>query len=138
MPTNDREMPCPLKGHFRINENLLSCGTIRIARFDIDTNPSPEFRSELYGWIEQRLNASEAPAAQGDVAELRQMLVDMHEHGYVETLDTLITAAKHHPAPVQSQEALDWASDLAAINKDLAFTMRQNKDTQYSFFIRSY
>jgi hypothetical protein len=35
---------------------VLVCGTIRIASADFDTNPSEEFKNEMFTWICETLN----------------------------------------------------------------------------------
>lgn len=46
----------PLKSHFRHNNGFVCSGSLRIARVDIDTNPSVEFEKELLDWICETLN----------------------------------------------------------------------------------
>ena len=46
----------PLLGKWRHSELMLFCGTLRIARFNLDTAPSPEFQVELMDWICKTLN----------------------------------------------------------------------------------
>lgn len=36
---------------------VLCCGTLRIATADFDTNPSEEFREEMFDWIVAKLNS---------------------------------------------------------------------------------
>lgn len=50
-------MQPPLKAHFRHNNGYICCGTLRIAKEDIDTNPSDTFKKELFDWICETLNA---------------------------------------------------------------------------------
>jgi hypothetical protein len=51
-PTDSR----PLTGQWRYSNGYLCCGTLRIAKMDIDTNPSTEFETELFEWICKTLN----------------------------------------------------------------------------------
>ena len=55
---NDGDLkPCPLgSGDYRISNQILCKGTIRIAVFDIDTDPSDEFKNELFEFVLNRLN----------------------------------------------------------------------------------
>ncbi len=58
MTNNPNELkPCPLgTSEYRISNHMLIKGTIRIAVFDIDTNPCDEITKELYDFILERLN----------------------------------------------------------------------------------
>lgn len=54
-------------GRWRVNEHGIYCGTLRIASFDFDTDPSVEFRSEVYEYMERALNnAAQAAERQGE------------------------------------------------------------------------
>jgi hypothetical protein len=50
----------PLSGHWHHGNGHLACGTLRIARWDCDTNPPEAFREELLGWMCEALNAAQA------------------------------------------------------------------------------
>ena len=45
-----------LTGRWRINEGILCCGTLRIANFDFDTDPSEQFKQGVYKQILDALN----------------------------------------------------------------------------------
>ena len=45
-----------LTGRWRINEGVLCCGTLRIANFDFDTDPSDEFKQGVYKQMLDALN----------------------------------------------------------------------------------
>ncbi len=47
---------------WRVSEHGIFHGTLRIARFDFDTDPSKEYREELYFNMETKLNALDRPA----------------------------------------------------------------------------
>ena len=49
-----------LTGRWRVSENGIFCGTIRVARFDFDTDPSDEFKQQVYRQIESRMNPTGA------------------------------------------------------------------------------
>ena len=46
----------PILSEWRHGNGYLICGTLRIARADFDTDPSPGFKRELFDWICTRLN----------------------------------------------------------------------------------
>lgn len=52
--------PCPktLTGEWRYAGGYLCCGTLRIARVDFDTDPSPEFQAQVFDQIVTAMNAS--------------------------------------------------------------------------------
>jgi len=43
-------------GRWRVNEYGIYCGTLRIATFDFDTDPSADFQTEVYEYMERSLN----------------------------------------------------------------------------------
>jgi len=45
-----------LTGRWRISEGVLCCGTLRIASFDFDTDPSDEFKQGVYKQMLDALN----------------------------------------------------------------------------------
>jgi len=45
-----------LTGRWRISNNFLCCGTLRIAAFDFDTNPSDEFKQSVFKQMLDGLN----------------------------------------------------------------------------------
>lgn len=45
-----------LTGRWRVSEHGIFCGTLRIAKFDFDTNPSDEFKQQVFAQIEHALN----------------------------------------------------------------------------------
>lgn len=49
----------PLSGRWRHGDGYLICGTLRIARADFDTDPSPEIQTELLDWIVSSLNEAQ-------------------------------------------------------------------------------
>lgn len=59
----------PLLGEWRANNGYLCNGTLRVARTDFDTDPSPKFRREVFEWIAKTLN--EAAALRGERDGLR-------------------------------------------------------------------
>lgn len=55
----DMDLYCPLgKNEWRYNNGYVCCGSIRIFRLDIDTNPSVDFTNKLMKWVIQRLNSA--------------------------------------------------------------------------------
>lgn len=48
----------PLLGRWHHGEGYLVSGSIRIARWDCDTNPPDEFRDEVLDWVSNTLNAA--------------------------------------------------------------------------------
>ena len=46
----------PLTGTWRYHNGILCCGTLRIAEDSFDTDPSPEFEQEVFGWVCEVLN----------------------------------------------------------------------------------
>lgn len=54
---NESKQP-PLTGHWRHGHGVICCGTLRIARSDFDTNPSPEFERDVLEWMCNTLNAA--------------------------------------------------------------------------------
>jgi hypothetical protein len=59
-PATSRASNCSdaptLTGRWRVSEGLLCCGTLRIAKFDFDTDPSDEFKQGVYKQILDGLN----------------------------------------------------------------------------------
>lgn len=55
---NEARSSLPLTGEWRYGHGVLCCGTLRIARSDFDTNPSPEFQQEVFDWICDTLNSA--------------------------------------------------------------------------------
>lgn len=53
----------PLSGLWHQGNGHLACGTLRIARWDCDTNPPEAFRDELLEWMCDVLNAAQRLAA---------------------------------------------------------------------------
>jgi hypothetical protein len=48
--------PKVLLGDWRHNNGYVCCGSMRIFKTDIDTNPSDAFTNELLDWVVSRLN----------------------------------------------------------------------------------
>jgi hypothetical protein len=46
----------PLSGSWRYNNGYVCCGSMRIFRIDIDTNPSEEYINNLMNWVCKTLN----------------------------------------------------------------------------------
>jgi hypothetical protein len=46
----------PITGNWRYGNGYVCCGTMRIFRIDIDTNPGEEYINELMDWVCQTLN----------------------------------------------------------------------------------
>lgn len=67
----------PLLGEWRANNGYLCNGTLRVARSDFDTDPSPKFRREVFEWIAKTLN--EAAALRGE----RDEAVKLSHEAYV-------------------------------------------------------
>jgi hypothetical protein len=59
----------PLRGEWRHSHGVISCGTLRIAIEDFDTDPCEQFKTEVLDWMCQRLN--ERHPAPSDAADLR-------------------------------------------------------------------
>lgn len=55
--TKDAEDDPPLLGRWHHGEGVLVSGTIRIARWDCDTNPPAAFRDKVLDWVCAVLNA---------------------------------------------------------------------------------
>lgn len=53
-----------LSGRWRVSEHGIFCGTLHVADFNFDTNPSSEFRESVYEQMERMLNAGNAAAKQ--------------------------------------------------------------------------
>lgn len=51
--------PAPLSGEWRCSGHMICCGTLRIAVFDIDTQPSDEFVAKLGAWMCHTLNEAQ-------------------------------------------------------------------------------
>ena len=53
-------LPCSdspvLTAEWRVNEGVLCCGSLRIASFDFDTNPSNDFKVAVYKQMLDALN----------------------------------------------------------------------------------
>lgn len=49
----------PLIGRWHHGNGMLVCGTIRVATMNFDTDPSPEFRDEVFEWITDTLNKAQ-------------------------------------------------------------------------------
>jgi len=45
-----------LPGEWRHNNGYVCCGSMRIFKTDIDTNPSDSFTNELLDWVVSQLN----------------------------------------------------------------------------------
>jgi len=59
--TNDDQTRSPvLTGRWRVADEGIFCGTLRIARWDFDTDPSPEFRKQLSEQMCEALNRKAA------------------------------------------------------------------------------
>lgn len=69
-PPAEAPTPRPLEGEWRANEGYLCCGTLRIARADFDTDPSPEFRREVFEWMASMLN--NARTTERELSAMRQ------------------------------------------------------------------
>jgi hypothetical protein len=54
-----------LTGRWRVNDTGVFCGTLRIARFDFDTDPSHEFHDAVNRQMESSLNAADHFVAHG-------------------------------------------------------------------------
>lgn len=52
------EPPKPLRGEWRHSNGIICCGSLRIAVADFDTQPSPEFVTEVFDWICKTMNRS--------------------------------------------------------------------------------
>lgn len=68
--------PCPLEGEWRHSENHVCCGSVRVFRNDVDTNPSPEFLNALLSWVCDRLNRRPAPP-QSAVNSSRETVIEV-------------------------------------------------------------
>lgn len=49
----------PLLGHWRHGDGNICCGTLRIAKANFDTDPTPELQTEILDWICKKLNQSD-------------------------------------------------------------------------------
>ena len=61
---------------WRISEHGIFRGTLRIGRFDFDTNPAPEFKQEIYAEMLTALTRANQPVPneiEAALAELREM-----------------------------------------------------------------
>jgi len=56
-------------GRWRVNEAGVFCGTLRIAQFDFDTDPSDEFKAGVYRQMESLLNGETVPNPANNVLE---------------------------------------------------------------------
>lgn len=45
-----------LTGRWRVSGHGIFCGTVRVAKFDFDTQPSEEFCKQVYSQMEHALN----------------------------------------------------------------------------------
>ena len=99
---------CPLYGQWRHNNGYICCGTLRIAKADFDTDPSPEFQQRVFDWVCQQLNASPpTPTAAMDVETIarrfsHQMNAGIQGERLVELVKSAITEAI---APLHQQLA---------------------------------
>lgn len=57
----------PLTGEWRHSNGFICCGTLRVMRSDFDTNPAPEFATEVLDWVVNRLNG--ARVREGEACE---------------------------------------------------------------------
>lgn len=64
---------------WRVSEHGIFAGTLRIARFDFDTDPSQEYREELYAEMEAKLN-------RGTVDEANTVLVNRQTYEDIQAL----------------------------------------------------
>lgn len=53
-----------LSGRWRVSEHGIFCGTLHVADFNFDTDPSSEFRESVYAQMERMLNSGNAAAEQ--------------------------------------------------------------------------
>ena len=58
-----------LTGRWRVNEAGVFCGTLRIAQFDFDTDPSDKFKAGVYRQMESLLNGETVPNPANNVLE---------------------------------------------------------------------
>ena len=79
---------CPIgEGEYRISENGVICkGTMRIGYFDIDTEPSDEYKKSLYDYFLSRLNQKPSPRKDDAIRDLARSLIEIKE--FANTVDT--------------------------------------------------
>ena len=58
-----------LPGEWRVSEHGIFCGTLRIAKFCFDTEPSEEFKADVYEQMQAALNAEANSWAAAERAE---------------------------------------------------------------------
>ncbi len=88
-PTGTRsdEAAKPLSGRWHHGGGHLCCGTIRVAKEDFDTNPSNEFKTELFDWMCQSLNSASRP---DPVPKLVEALTKIRDHHSFKSYSTCI------------------------------------------------
>jgi hypothetical protein len=57
-PEQHAKPDAPLSGDWHHGNGVLVCGTVRIAREDFDTNPAESFKTEMFDWMCETLNAA--------------------------------------------------------------------------------
>ena len=84
-------MSKPLISEWRHNKGQLCCGTLRIAKCDFDTDPSPKFQKRVMDWICETLNNAEAlEKANARIAAMERLLreaIGINSHEYDEVID---------------------------------------------------
>lgn len=48
-----------LTGEWRVNDNGIFCGTLRVGKIDFDTNPSGKMKSLVYQQMQESLNTGQ-------------------------------------------------------------------------------
>jgi len=69
--TDSRDAEPPLTGRWHHGNGQLVSGTIRVARWDCDTNPPIEFRDDLLEWMCDTLNSA---VSDWNQAEMRRSI----------------------------------------------------------------
>lgn len=52
-----RHIRSTFEGTWRHSRGLICCGTLRIAKEEFDTCPAEEFKTEIFAWLCETLNA---------------------------------------------------------------------------------
>lgn len=83
----------PLSGRWRHSNGVLCCGTLRIATDSFDTDPSEEFKGELWSWVCEKLNTT--PDLSAVEVHSKETMDEVRE--ILESVDTHILNSKATP-----------------------------------------
>lgn len=97
----------PLIGQWHHGDGVLVCGTVRVATADFDTEPSEQFKAQMFDWMCEALNAPIVKQEGGSAnAFLKQLeRIGLRVQGVEELREQLMLATDWREAMTMAAQA---------------------------------